>query len=75
MRTFTQCGTAGTGSAGASCVDGGDCRPGYFCADAGTGNECIRHCTLPGGSECSGTTCNAWDPPAFVDGVQYGYCL
>ena len=52
------------------------CAPGHFCADAGTGNECIRICTVPGGSECGGEICQSFaDGGLHIGAVEYGYCL
>lgn len=77
MRTFTQCRPAGSGTRGSSCVDEEDCAAGYFCGDPGTGNECIRLCTVSsGGPECSGfELCNSFTDPITVGGTEYGYCL
>lgn len=75
MRTFTGCRAAGTGTAGSPCTTEDDCQPGYFCADAGLGNECIRWCTYPSGVECGGRTCNPFaDGGLYVGATQYGYC-
>lgn len=75
MRTFTSCRPAGVGTAGARCTDEEDCAPGHFCADPGTGNECIRVCTVPSGSECGGGTCRSFaDGGLIIGSVEYGYC-
>ncbi|MEQ8456620.1 MAG: hypothetical protein RLO52_41875 [Sandaracinaceae bacterium] len=77
MRTFTGCTPAGTAPTGASCVDSEDCSPGHFCGDPGTGNECIRLCTVStGGPECGAfEACNSFSDPAIIGGTEYGFCF
>jgi hypothetical protein len=78
--SYTHCtGTAGTGTAGASCSsDRGraDCAPGHFCgALSFTGEVCIRLCRLPDGFECAASErCNAFGDPIVVGDNSYGYC-
>jgi hypothetical protein len=77
---FTHCaGNAGTGGAGSPCNilrGAADCMPGYFCADGGDGDQCIRRCTMPDGNECVGDQiCRAFPQPAIVGSFEYGYCL
>jgi hypothetical protein len=74
-RIFTGCRPAGTAGTGAPCVDTEDCATGHFCADpAGSGNECVRYCRLPGGSCGAGRICNAFSEPVVVGSVEYGFC-
>ena len=71
------CTPAGTAPTGASCVDSEDCSPGHFCGDPGTGDECIRLCTVStGGPECGAfEDCNSFSDPAIVGGTEYGFCF
>lgn len=75
MRDFTSCRDAGSSTTYQPCASSDDCAPGHFCGDAGAGNECIRFCRLPGGTECSSfEACNPFDPAPIIDGAELGFC-
>lgn len=71
---LTDCGTPGTGTDGASCVDTTGCAAGYVCVGAGAGSTfCRQVCRNGTSGDCSGLgyTC---DPPAGVTSPMFGFC-
>lgn len=75
-RTFTDCDTGrGTGTQGSTCTVRSDCAEGFSCFGPEGSRQCLRWCTFPAGSECSGaTTCFHFTDELIFDGVEYGVC-
>lgn len=73
MRTFTGCRAAGPGTSLSPCIDEEDCQTGFFCADAGFGDECIPFCRDD--FDCGlFDICRSFDPVLRVGATEYGYC-
>lgn len=70
------CAPAGNAPHYSACSDNAQCAPTTECFDPGyfIGSPCcLTYCT--GDADCQGGDfCFSFDPPAFVDGIQYGFC-
>ena len=80
----TDCAKAGTGTGAGDCsgateVDPTLCKPSYGCVlpdpNSNATGDCRKWCRVGFTTDCPGLTCKGFNPPFFVDGLEYGVCL
>jgi hypothetical protein len=73
---ITDCVPAGTKAQGDPCSSVYDeCAPGYNCYEDLFGDgHCFALCRVGDATCPADTTCESYDPPGYLDGVEYGAC-